>query len=69
MASHKNQCCSGSSNPVPLNVGNFISFPILFLGGGFWFAVLLRLGGVDVDGAAVVCAICELLEGVPAGLF
>ena len=34
MASHRNQCCSGSSAPIPLNIGNFISSPILFLRGG-----------------------------------
>src|SRR5271156_10189 len=31
MASHRNQCCSGSSAPVPLKIGNFMSSPILFL--------------------------------------
>ena len=35
MASHRNQCYSGSSAPVPLKVGNFMSSPILFLRGGF----------------------------------
>ena len=35
MASHINKCCSESSAPVPLKVGNFMSSPILFLCGGF----------------------------------
>ena len=34
-ASHRNQCCFGSSAPVPLKVGNFISSLKLFLRGGF----------------------------------
>ena len=68
-ASHRNQCCSGSSAPVPLKVGSFMSSPILFLHGGCWFAVLLPLGGVDVGDVAVVCTVCELLDGFPMGLF
>ena len=69
MASHKNQCCSRSSSPIPLKVGNFMSSPILFLRGGFWFALLLPLGGVNVSDVEVVCTVCELLDGVPVGLF
>ena len=69
MASHKNQCCSRSSAPVPLKVGSFMSSPILVLRGGFWFVVLLPLDGVDVGGVKVVCTVCELLDGVPTGLF
>ena len=68
-ASHQNQFCSGSSAPVPLKVGNFMSSPILFLCGGFGFAVVLPLGGVGVGDVAVVCTVCELLDVVPAGLF
>ena len=68
-ASHRNQCCSGSSAPVPLKVGNFMSSPILFLCGGCRFVVLLPLGSVDVGDVAVVCTVCELLDVVPTGLF
>ena len=32
--SHRYQCFSGSSAPVPLKIGSFISSPILFLHGG-----------------------------------
>ena len=56
-ASHRNQCCSGSSAPVPFNIGSFISSPILFLCGGCWFVVLLPLGGVGGGDVAVVCTV------------
>ena len=69
MASHKNQCCSGSSAPVPLKVGSLMSSPILFLCGGCCFAVLLPLGGVGVADVVVVCTVCELLNVVATGLF
>ena len=68
-ASHRNQCCSGSSAPVPLKIGSFISSPILFLRGGCWFVVLLQLGVVGEGDVAVVCTVCELLDGVSTGLF
>ena len=69
IALHKNQFCYGSLPPAPLKVGNFISSPIPFQRSGFWFAVLLPLGGVNVGGLKVVCTICGLLNGVLAGLF
>ena len=53
--SHGNQCCFGSSNPFPLNIGSLMSFPtILFTG------TILTVGTVRTK--------CGLVE-LPCSLF
>ena len=63
IASHKNQCCSGSSNPVPLNIGSLISSSIMFL----WVGCVYWTEGFPwlLGGVWLLLPLCNGTVGFP----